>query len=175
MIDGNLQEEVGRSGQAATQGVAARGEPPPAAKGSTPSPPATAYRYEWRRYAPPVDEFDRPTGAGRAALELHSYEIQSETRCGFWITVWCGTRRFVRAGAKRQFAHKTKQEALASFRKRRERYLAILEARRLDALESLLAADNEQPNQSKDAHQVNPEPEAGVGVPPRQERNLFCP
>jgi len=104
------------------------------------------YRYEHRNYAS-VDPYDDyGTSSSFASLELKEYPILSYTPYGFWIEEYPGGRyhfsgkckRWVAINTRKQFAGITKEIALESFIKRKEKHIRIVEARlRLvkDALE----------------------------------------
>lgn len=59
-----------------------------------------------------------------------SYKIVKRTRCGVWIEFYAGSKRkFVNMQKHKKWACETEAEALESLKRRRERYLAILEDR----------------------------------------------
>jgi hypothetical protein len=75
------------------------------------------------------------TGEGypsRVGVSIHSFEIEKETPCGYWIG-----SRWVSKTSKKRFAHPTKAEAIISFRKRKERQISILTAQLRQAHEAL--------------------------------------
>ena len=88
---------------------------------------AVWYRVEDYRVGPPLDEWERPIGRGTARVHMRQLPLVKETAKGVWLDDY-GQRRFVRAVAKKQYACPSKEEALASFRARKERQLSILRA-----------------------------------------------
>lgn len=86
------------------------------------------YRYEAR-----VDLFD----TGMFGLELVEHPIHHRTPCGAWI--WSGYK-FVNLTKHKKFACETKEEALVSFIKRKERQVAILAAKHDEAVKALALA-----------------------------------
>lgn len=98
-------------------------------------PSETAYRYEARAYAS-IDQFGEAV-PGPLRIVRYEWPVVKHTPCGFWIELPFGGKRFVRGGAKRQYAHLTKKLAIESYRKRRECYKAILEARLREVEHSL--------------------------------------
>lgn len=90
------------------------------------------YRYEDIRYAPPVDEFERPIGEGTLSVELRTYIVRKHTPCGVWID-----GRFVNLKANKRFACPTMEEAKESFIARKKRQIRILSARLKDAQRAL--------------------------------------
>lgn len=91
------------------------------------------YRYEVRRYAAPLDEFDNPCGTGRVELELHAYRVAKETPKGVRLAIG----RFVLASARKRFACATVDEAWQSFQARKRRQVSILSAQLSDARAAL--------------------------------------
>ena len=53
------------------------------------------FRYEDRRYAPPVDEFDRPIGEGSVEIILLKYPVIKYTPKGVWLDLSFNDHRFV--------------------------------------------------------------------------------
>lgn len=60
---------------------------------------------------------------------LHEYPVKKETRKGYWIDECFGNLKWVSKTSRKRFAHPTIEEARKSFRKRKERQIAILTAR----------------------------------------------
>ena len=96
----------------------------------------TFYRYEDRRYAPMLDEFDNPSGPGRVAVELQTYRVTKITPCGVWLE---GTR-FVNQQRVKQFAHASKSQALAAFFARKARQISILQKQLANAQKAVALA-----------------------------------
>lgn len=87
------------------------------------------YRYDDVAYSPGIDEFDNPFPGSILKIELSEYKIIKRTNCGVWINLYGGildSCRFVLLGAKKRFACPTKEEAMESFVKRKERQIKIL-------------------------------------------------
>lgn len=70
-----------------------------------------------------------------------AYKVVRETAKGVWIDVY-GKERFVLSGAIKRYAYPTKDEALHSFIKRKERQMKILQAQ-LERIATQLAATKE--------------------------------
>lgn len=69
---------------------------------------------------------------------LLEYQIVKETPRGIWIEEYIGKKRFVNLSARKKFACVSKEDALISFRKRKERQIRILENQLRFAKEALL-------------------------------------
>ena len=67
---------------------------------------------------------------------LHDYPIIKETPKGIWINDW-SKKRFVNLNARKKFACLTKEDALISFKARKERQIRILESQLRHAKEAL--------------------------------------
>ena len=87
------------------------------------------FRYEDRRYAPPVDEFDRPIGEGSMDIMLRKYPVIKYTPKGVWLDLSFNDHRFVLIGARKRFACPTVEEAKVSFIARKRRQASIYRAR----------------------------------------------
>lgn len=97
------------------------------------------FRIEDGRWAPPLDEWERPIGSGTSYVHLYAYRVAKETPCGVWLDTFAG-RRFVLRDARKRWACPTKEEALESFRARKERQLKILRAQVRHVEECLVSA-----------------------------------
>jgi hypothetical protein len=95
------------------------------------------FRYESRRYAAPVDEFDNPIGCGRIEIRVFRYPIVKVTRKGAWLDVGLSKNRFVLRDGNKRFACPTRQEALQSFVARKLRQISILRAQLSGAEDAL--------------------------------------
>lgn len=76
-----------------------------------------------------TDEFERLVSM-HVKLEIMEYEILSKTPCGVWIRdhrFSSKGKRFVLLFGRKRFAHPTIEEAITSFRHRKERQKRILE------------------------------------------------
>lgn len=102
-----------------------------------PSAPGKMYRYEERRYAPPLDEFENPIGSGTTEIHLMEFSIVRETPRGAWVSYYGSEPRFVRNEARKRYACRTKEAALASFIARKRRQAEILE-RQLSGVRALI-------------------------------------
>ena len=91
------------------------------------------YRFEDVRYASLLDEYGGPIGRGRVVVEERKYEVSKVTNKGFWISQFGITFRFVRANARKKFAHESRDEALKSFIARKARQISILSHQLEDA------------------------------------------
>lgn len=68
-------------------------------------------------------DYTRFTDGVRVGME--SFMVVKETKCGYWIEAWGGAKWVSRSGRKR-YAHPTKEEAIESFRARKNRHILIL-------------------------------------------------
>ena len=99
-----------------------------------------AYRYEDHLYGSGDGSFEDPYRSF-VRVELSEYEVVKETPKGYWVAYdsFSGTpRHFVRRDARKHFALLTKEEALESFKKRKERQIRLLKSR-LDRAEQALS------------------------------------
>jgi hypothetical protein len=109
------------------------------------------YRYEEQRYAPSLDEYDRPMGRGTIQLHLREYAVIKTTPKGVWLESQqyrftrgvISDRRFVLREARKRFACPTKEEALVSFLARKNRQLRILKSQIRDVEDAILLAKGE--------------------------------
>lgn len=86
--------------------------------------PETWYRITDGCYAT-MDEFDSPVGGGRVYVSTHAYPVTRRTPRGVWLDCH-GVPRFVLANARKRFACPTREEAMASFRARKQRQVTLL-------------------------------------------------
>lgn len=101
-----------------------------------------AYRYDFRQYVS-QDEYGK-TSYSRSEIVLSEYNITKYTAKGFWIE-WgdlLSFKRFVLI-CKKQYAFRTKFEALNSLLRRRQKYKSILESRLRVVEESIQMVLNE--------------------------------
>jgi hypothetical protein len=95
----------------------------------TPPPAEVWYRVVDLRYAPTLDEWDRPQGNGRSAVQVREYPVLRHTERGVWLEGYGETgRRFVLRDARKRFACPTREEAWESFRARKQKQLRLLTA-----------------------------------------------
>lgn len=96
------------------------------------------YRYEDRVYSTVSFGVNggEEYGVTPVQLSLMEFDVISETPCGYWI-IWPMEKYWVSKTAKKRFAYPTKEEALRSFRKRKERQISIYSARLKRAKEAL--------------------------------------
>lgn len=117
--------------------------PPPEA------PLGHLYRYVELVYGTDWDDFEEKWINDRMRLVRDSYRIAKVTRCGVWIDLNYGVRKFVLLTATKKWACKTPKEALYSFIKRKERQMWLAEAKLSRAKEAhelglKLQAENEK-------------------------------
>lgn len=72
---------------------------------------------------------------------LTDYKVVKETPKGIWIELWIGKNKFVNLQAKKKFACLTIEEALESFKKRKQRQITILEYQLANAKQALFKAE----------------------------------
>jgi hypothetical protein len=84
------------------------------------------FRYESKRFAPPVDEFGNSIGLGRIEVRILRFPVVKVTRKGAWLDVGLDKNRFVLKDGNKRFACQTRQEALQSFVARKLRQISIL-------------------------------------------------
>jgi hypothetical protein len=89
------------------------------------------YRFEYRRVANGMDDWDNPSINYRVVLELRKFEIVKKTEKGCWIRSFPFSqtmpRKFVLNKARKRYAYPTVEEARLSFLARKKRYLGFLE------------------------------------------------
>lgn len=87
------------------------------------------YRYDVQHYAAPLDETDISLDSGLYQLVLYEYPVAKETAQGVWLlSARRGAGRFVLKSSRKRYACPTKEEALASFIRRKEVQISILTA-----------------------------------------------
>ena len=119
------------------------------------------YRYRDVQFGS-CDEYENIIST-RVAVEVMEFDVVKETRCGAWIHYGCqlfqpdvipprSELKFVNFRCRKQFACRTKEEALASFVARKQRQISILNAKLRRAKEALAEANgmigNRQPMES---------------------------
>lgn len=105
---------------------------------------AVLYRYEGICWSAGVDEYGDPLPyRGRRSIHCHEYPVIRTTKCGVWIAMGCGEKKFVNLQATKQYACVSKFLALESFRARKRRAIAIMRARIADCEDFLKCADKE--------------------------------
>ena len=106
-------------------------------------PPALGYyyRYDDRRYAPPLNEYDEPMGQGRLEVLLTKFPVLKETPKGVWLDNF-GSKRFVLHSAYKRFADSDLDKAKASFIARKKRQGDIYRARARQADEAILIIES---------------------------------
>ena len=80
---------------------------------------------------------------------LHEYPIIKTTVKGFWIDMF-GRKRFVLSDSRKKFACLTKEDALESFKRRKERQIRLLESQLSHAKTAL---DKAHTMEAKEVHQ----------------------
>jgi len=90
----------------------------------------TWYRVHDGRYAPALDEWGESVRGGRSYVSTVPFRVLRETPKGVWLEDGgaFGGKRFVLRDARKRFACPTQEEALESFRARKQRQLKILQA-----------------------------------------------
>ena len=101
--------------------------------------PVHWYRYEVRHYAPPLDEFDNLTSEGRSELVLMELPVLRETKCGVRLR----DGKFILKQSRKRYACPTKEEALVSFKRRKEVQISYLKRQLASAEGDLALADGE--------------------------------
>jgi hypothetical protein len=95
------------------------------------------YRYEGVTKMPPVDAFGDinpiPLEHRQCWLRLDEYPIVGRTPKAYRILLKDGTIRIVRNTTSKQFAWETKEQALDSYIRRKERQIIILEAQKIQS------------------------------------------
>lgn len=116
-------------------------------------PNEVLYRYEDRTYSRGVNEFDDPLPGYTLRVELYEYPIVKRTPKGAWIyTGLCfpmpldledrKEQRFVCLTRRKKYACETKEDAMESFRARKQRQISILRAQLQHAKNALEASKN---------------------------------
>ncbi len=60
------------------------------------------------------------------ALHIIEFPVIKETKCGVWIRIDYLRKKFVNTNAKKQFAHKSIEDAKEAFVARKKRHIEIL-------------------------------------------------
>lgn len=84
------------------------------------------FRVEETIYAPAMDEYGRPSGSSTVDVRIYQYTVIKETPKGVWLAL-NEDRKFVLRGATKRWACPTIEEAIVSFRARKEKHIRILE------------------------------------------------
>jgi hypothetical protein len=97
------------------------------------------YRVVDGRYAGSVDECGDPMGDGGAYVRVDEYPVLRHTPKGVWLehAGRYGQHRFVLRVANKRWACPTKEEAMESFRARKQRQAKILRAQLAHVKEAL--------------------------------------
>jgi hypothetical protein len=113
--------------------------------------PTEVYRYKEVRYTAMLDESECRVGDGRMELKCLTFKVLRLTPCGVWIDYY-SKEKFINFRSRKQFACKTKVEALESFLARKNRQAVILSAqlRNVEEAEKIGKAM---------LNKINPEPE----------------
>lgn len=86
------------------------------------------YRIEDYLTAAPLDEFDNPTGPPNLNITIRRYKVERYTPKGVQLGYAFGTR-FVLHDARKKWACPTLELALESFIARKQKQVALLQAR----------------------------------------------
>lgn len=101
------------------------------------------YRYEDKRYAAPLNEWDEPEGQGRLVVNLRKFEVLKHTPKGVWLrALGCSDKHFVLLQSTKRFACPTIEEAKASFTARKNKQIRIHQAQINNAKEALFLLNN---------------------------------
>lgn len=111
----------------------------------TPKPIGTAYRYTDTLYSSGDDEYGWNT---YIRVHLNKYPIIKKTDKGIWLDNF-GSKRFVLLAARKKFACLTIEEALASYKARKNRQIKILVTQLKHANEALRQASTINPEQAR--------------------------
>ncbi len=98
------------------------------------------YRYYDVRYASPLNEYDEPSGPGSIAIELLTFNVIRETKCGVRVGDGSVKGRFINLTSKKKFACATKEEALDSFIHRKQHQILIYSSKLKQAKDALAKA-----------------------------------
>jgi hypothetical protein len=106
---------------------------------SLPTETEMAFRYEDCRYA----SMDEDAGSGPLVVELRRWPVVRHTPKGFWIQIgFANDCRFVLKGARKQYACLSLEDAVKSFRARKERQASIYKHRLDDAKLALMLCND---------------------------------
>lgn len=101
------------------------------------------YRFDAVSYAYCIDPDGDYWGSTPSRLELTLYPVKRWTNTGATLFIWSGARRkHVNFSHNKQFACRTPQQALESYRARKTRQIAILKARLRNAEHDLSLAQS---------------------------------
>lgn len=99
------------------------------------------YRYEEVKYSRGCDAFDNPYPGYDLKVSLWEHKILRRTPKGVWIDDF-STEKFVLLSARKKFACETKEDALESFKRRKQKQIRILESQLEGARLALRIAEN---------------------------------
>lgn len=104
------------------------------------------YRAEVIHYAPPLDEYDYPTGTpGRTEIYIEEWPVHHYTPKGVVLNCISGVRlKFVNNSHTKRWAWPSKAEALQSLNIRKRREIAILRTRIKENLKIVAAIERMQ-------------------------------
>lgn len=102
------------------------------------------YRYEDYRTANMLDEWDNPTGSTQRVC-LMEMRVLKHTPKGVWLQRWprLDGRRFCLAECRKRYAAPTREEALRDFLARKQRQLAIYQAKIIGIKEAVRLAKSD--------------------------------
>lgn len=86
---------------------------------------AVWYRVVDGRRAPPLDEWDNPVGSGQSYARVLEVPVIRRTPKGVWVEGFDRVERFVLLDARKRWACPTFEEAVDSFRARKQRQAKI--------------------------------------------------
>jgi hypothetical protein len=94
-------------------------------------------------------------------LYLDSYPVLKHTRCGCWIALGYGRKKFINLDARRKWAHKSLEDAMKSFAARKKRQVTILRHQLLKAEASLLLRAEDAQNLRMGMYHFQEDPSDG--------------
>ncbi|TGT76186.1 MULTISPECIES: hypothetical protein [unclassified Mesorhizobium] len=86
------------------------------------------YRIDETTYSAGVDEWGDPLPGGPTRPNLHAYKARKHTPCGVVIDDYSERGKFINRNWRKQFALPTVEEAIVSYRARKERQIGIYQA-----------------------------------------------
>lgn len=93
-----------------------------------------------------IEEIYNSYELNKVKLQLKKYKIIKRTEKGVWIKLYdidfCNCKKFILLRAKKKFAYKTKEEALESFKIRKNKQIEILRTRLDKIIIALNLANN---------------------------------
>lgn len=105
------------------------------------------YRIEGQRTSTGTDEFGDPNPGHNVDLWVKKFRVEKETPKGVWLVGEYGwSRRWVSRTTRKRYAHATLEEAVASFRARKQMQRKILLSQLDDVARWLKLLDQRYPD-----------------------------